>query len=79
MRGSLSLGRDYAFDWSFFRKVREFVDGITFCDLDCRLDLFKEDHNPQLVCRLDMLNVSVFDLTIYNVHHIQESESERER
>lgn len=67
--GTFPITSNYAADWAFLHKLRDFSDGVTFCEIVCSLDLFKEDHNPQFNLRFILLNVSLVDFAVYNVWH----------
>ena len=61
--------KNMALDFVFCNKVRSFKDGITFFDFETNLDLYEVDHNPKFEIRLTILNVIIFELTIYNILH----------
>ncbi len=54
----IKISKNYAVDWNFFWKSREFKDGITN-NFDCSLDLFKDDHNPKFRLSLELFNYVV--------------------
>lgn len=64
------ITKNYAIDFGLLYKVREFKDGITFFELISNLDIYKADHNPKMSFRLIFFNVVIFDICIYNIHHI---------
>jgi len=70
--GGLRLSKNYAIDWSFLRKIRNFSDGISFFEFNCNLDLYKSDHNPKINIHLMLINIMIFEFEIYNVNHVEE-------
>lgn len=63
------LNKNYALEFYFAHKIRQFKDGISFFDLDCSLDRFKHDHNPRFKLHLVVLNFTIFEFSVYNRHH----------
>lgn len=63
------LTKNYALDFGFFYKVRNFKDGVTFFELILNLDLYKADHNPQIRFACIVCNFTMFDITLYNKLH----------
>ena len=66
---SLKLGRNFAIDLTGPRLIRRFSDGVTFFDLILSLDLYAADHKPSFDFSLIFLNLMLFELNIYNIHH----------
>jgi hypothetical protein len=71
---SIKLGKNYAMDLCVFYQYRSFKDGLTVINADVNFSWFKGDHNPQFFVRFALFNHTVFDFTIYNIHHFEESE-----
>lgn len=71
---SFSLSKNYAVEFSFFRKVSDFNDQVTICDFDCGIYYSKADHNPKFSTELILFNVLIFEFSIYNINHIDSSE-----
>jgi hypothetical protein len=67
---SLSLGKNFALDLTGPRLIRHFKDGITFFNLGISLDLYQDDHKPSFDASLILLNFTLFELNIYNIHHV---------
>jgi hypothetical protein len=67
---SVKLGEKFALDFSCLHMVRSFRDGITVFKPKINIDYFKGDHNPKLEISLEILNLMIFELNIYNVNHI---------
>jgi hypothetical protein len=67
---SFSVSKNYAIDFCGLYVIRKMKDGITFFDLNVNTDYYEADHNPKLNFSLIILNWTIFELTIYNKHHI---------
>jgi hypothetical protein len=67
---SFSISKNYAIDLCGLYVIRKMQDGITFFDLNVNTDFYEADHNPKLNFSLIVLNCTIFELTIYNKHHI---------
>ena len=67
---SFSVPKNYAIDFCGLYVIRKMKDGITFFDLNVNTDYYEADHNPKLNFSLIILNCIIFELTIYNKHHI---------
>ena len=74
----LKLTKNYALDWNFFWKIRNFKDGINFFNFDIDLDLYKFDHNPKFDICLAIFNYIIFEIEIYNINHVPNDEDEEE-
>jgi hypothetical protein len=66
---SKEISKNFVFEISFFHKLRNFKDGISFLEFDVNLDLYKGDHNPQFEMCLVILNFKIFETNIYNINH----------
>ena len=68
------LDHEYFLEFTFFRKIRQFKDGITFFDFHINLDLYEADHNPKFDIFLMILNYKIFEFNIYtNTHYWDEN------
>jgi len=67
---SFSVSKNYAIDFCGLYVIRKMKDGITFFHLNVNTDYYEADHNPKLNFSLIILNCIIFELTIYNKHHI---------
>jgi len=77
--GFIRLNENYTFEWNVFQHHRSLSDGLTFFHCNWQADWFHGDHNPQLRLELDVLNIVVLDLSIYNIHHVEDpDEAEQE-
>lgn len=76
--GGFKLFKNYAFDYCFFYKIRNFSDGISFINADINLDLYENDHNPSFNMFLCIFNMTIFDLSIYNVNHISHKDDKND-
>ena len=63
-----------ACDIGFLYCNRDICDGVTLCDVEFNIDLFWDDHKPSLRISLDLLNYCIFEIDIYNCHHMREGE-----
>lgn len=70
--GGFRISKNYAFDYMLLHKFREYKDGITFLNVELNLDLYKGHHNPQFTFAFYFFNFTIFEFTIYNIHHIEE-------
>jgi len=68
--GGFKLFKNYAFDYVFFYKIRDFSDGISFINADVNLDLYENDHNPSFNIFLCLFNITIFEISIYNINHV---------
>jgi len=68
---SVKLGRDYAIDVAGLYQVRRLKDGISVIDIEVGGDWYRGDHNPKFTIRLMILNFIILDVTLYNVHHVE--------
>lgn len=66
---------DYAWELELFYKCRDFKDGIDFFNLDIHWDRYCGDHNPQFNFSLMLLNLTIFNFSIYNIWHIDNPNS----
>lgn len=64
------LSKNYVLELSCFHKIRNFEDGLTFCEIRVNYDRFKGDHNPKFEINLEICNYKIFEFLIYNVHHV---------
>lgn len=64
------INKKYAFEMTLFHKLREFKDGIDFFDFHCELNLFKDDHNPRFNLFFEIMNITIIEIDIYNMFHI---------
>ena len=67
---SKKISKKYAIDVSCFHLIRNFKDGISFCQFSVNLDLYEADHNPQFKILLIILNFKLFEFEIYNINHV---------
>lgn len=67
---SFGIGKNYAFELSGFKKIRESKDGISFFKLELNLDRYEADHNPKFSASLMIWNVMILELEVYSVHHV---------
>lgn len=70
----LKLNKRYAMEICFFNIYRSIEDGITFFNFKCDLDLYEADHKPSFEIDLTILNISMINLNIYNMYHVDHVE-----
>jgi len=70
---SVKLGRDYAIDVAGLYQVRKLKDGITVADLEVGGSWYRGDHNPSFTVRLMAMNFMILEVTLYNVHHVEDA------
>ena len=66
---SRRINNDYAWDFDAFAKNRDFSDGVEFFTFIVNWDRYLMDHTPQFQFSLVILNWTIFDFTIYYIHH----------
>ncbi len=71
MNVGFKINKRFAIDIGFFYKQRKFKDGISFFELNCNLDLYKDDHKPEFTLTLVLLNFIILDIDIYNMYHLK--------
>jgi hypothetical protein len=64
-----NITENYAWELNLFYKINDFKDSFHFCEFELKFDRFPADHNPQFNFSLEILNIVIFDFTIYNVYH----------
>ena len=69
------VGDDYAWELDFLYKYRDFSDGIDFFVFKCGLDKYHCEHNPKFDFSLRILNVTIFEFSIYNIWHMDNENS----
>jgi len=75
---SFLINKDYGFELSLINKIRNFKDGISFFRFDVNWDRYIGDHTPCFEMNLLLLNWIIFELNIYNINHINETEESME-
>ena len=66
------LNKNYAWELSGFHFYRRFKEGITTSFL-IEGDWYKGDHCPRFSIFLVLFNFTIFEFTIYNIHHVEEN------
>ena len=69
------IGKNYSWEFDILRMYRKFKDGISFFELNINWDKFVGDHNPQFTLIFILLNLKIFEFTIYNVWHTEDEQS----
>lgn len=71
---SFLINKNYGFEFAFFNKIREFSDGVSVLKFDVNWDRYIADHSPCFEVNLMLLNWIIFELNIYNIHHVDSFE-----
>lgn len=66
----ISISKNYSLEINLLYNCRKFKDGISFIEFDVNLDLYRGSHNPKFNIHLIILNYCLFDISIFNIHHI---------
>lgn len=69
----MKISENYAIDLQILTKIRKYKDGVSVQPFSIHWDRYKGDHNPQLRISCVMFNYCIFELNIYNIHHVEES------
>ncbi len=64
-----SLGKNYGWEISGFRKIREFSDGMTFFGLTVNWDRYLDDHSPRCGIVLTLFNFVIVEFNVYYLWH----------
>lgn len=60
-----------AVELTAFHKVRNYQDGVTFCQCEINLDLYKDDHNPKFTIHLIFFNYTIIEFNWYDIRHVE--------
>lgn len=69
---SFNITEKFSLDFTYFHKIRNFGDGITFFNCEIKLDRYEADHKPSFDIILEIFNFKIIELNIYNRFHIEE-------
>jgi len=58
-----------ALDTKFFYKLRNFNDGINILKVNFNVDFYRDNHCPRLEFTMDIVNIRLISIEIYNVLH----------
>lgn len=72
MNLSFHISDNYAIDMTAMKNIRGISDGMSWFNFDIESDWYKGDHNPQFKIHLVAMNVTIIEIVIYNVHHLEE-------
>ena len=67
---SIKINKKYALDILLFHFLRSFKDGLSLLNVDVGADWYKGDHNPKVILRVVLINVTIIEINIYNTGHI---------
>ena len=59
-------------DLTLLHKYRAISDGLSIIEFDCNFDWYDGDHCPKFNLSLRILNCTMFELNVYNMHHSDE-------
>ena len=62
---------EMACDLTLFFINRDLGDGLTFIEFNVNLDLGEFDHSPRFSIHLNVFNLTIFELDIYNSLHVE--------
>lgn len=68
------LNEKYALDLTLF-SFQGNTGSIQFFKLDIGYDYWKGDHNPKFSFNLELLNITIIDLMVYNMFHVEDDDS----
>jgi len=63
------INKNYGFEIIFFNKIRKFSDGLTILNHNMNWDRYESDHSPRFEWFLTILNIILFELSIYYLYH----------
>jgi len=63
------INGDYGWEISLFNKIRDYSDGITFCEYKINWDRYLSDHTPRFEFYIMILNYVIIEFNIYYLHH----------
>ena len=69
------ITKNYSWEIDLFQKWNMFSEEIDIVDFNIIWKRWYCDHNPQLNFYIRLFNFTVFDFTIYNIWHVDRSES----
>lgn len=72
---SFKLSKNYAVELGFLRKVSYFNEQVTFCYFDSGIYYSKGDHNPRFSTELILFNILIFEFSIYNINHVDNTDT----
>ena len=75
LHGKLGKSK-YGWEVSMFNKYREFRDGISFLESKINFDKYESDHTPRFDVLLVIMNFTIFELSVYNVYHMDHPDYE---
>ncbi len=71
---SFTLG-DYGLELYLLSRAARFHQALILVDWDCGFHYDRdEDHTPRFDLRLVLLNCTLVEFSVYNIHHVEESE-----
>lgn len=71
-----TINEDYAIELTLFERYRDLSDGLSVVEFDFNFDWYKGDHCPKADLSLRLFNWTIFELNVYNRHHIEEGDED---
>ena len=63
------ISKNYGWELTLFNKIREYCDGMTFCEIRINWDRYEADHCPRFEFHIIILNLTLFEFNLYYLHH----------
>lgn len=67
---NIKINKKYALDILLLHFLRSFKDGLSLLNLNVGADWYKGEHNPKVIAHLVALNITIIEISIYNLGHI---------
>jgi len=64
--------KNYHSDIVIFHKFRDISDGLSCIEFNVNFDWYKDDHNPHFSIFFALFNITIFEFTICNIHHVKD-------
>jgi hypothetical protein len=71
-----TINEDYAIELTLLHRYRDLSDGLSVVEFDFNFDWYKGDHCPKANLSLRLFNWTIFELNVYNRHHIEGDEDQ---
>ncbi len=65
----IKLCKDYGLELAILHWFRDYDDGVTICEFILNYDKYEDDHMPRFEFVLNILNLCIFDFSIYYLYH----------
>jgi hypothetical protein len=71
-----TINEDYAIELTLLHRYRDLSDGLSVVEFNFNFDWYKGDHCPKADLSLRLFNWTIFELNVYNRHHVEDDEDE---